>query len=99
MFSLSPIFSPSRCTLDSFVADPIFMPQIVATVGIPELVKWLGHLGNMGLYSALDTVATPIVEPVVDAFVKEDRQRFRWRRRMDAWKFGSGNDYKFPKEM
>lgn len=31
----------------SFVADPLFMPQIVATVGIPELVEWLGHVGNV----------------------------------------------------
>ena len=31
----------------SFVADPTFMPQIVATVGIPELVEWMGHVGNV----------------------------------------------------
>lgn len=31
----------------SFIADPLFMPQIVATVGIPELVEWLGHVGNV----------------------------------------------------
>lgn len=31
----------------SFAADPLFMPQIVATVGIPELVEWLGHVGNV----------------------------------------------------
>ena len=29
----------------SFVADPLFMPEIVATVGIPALVDWLGHVG------------------------------------------------------
>lgn len=82
----------------SFVADPLFMPQIVATVGLPELVKWLGHLGNMGLYSVLDSVVTPVVDPVVEAFVKDNRDKFRWRRKMEAWKFGSGNDYKFPQE-
>ena len=38
----------------SFVADHTFMPQIVATVGLPELVEWLGHVGNMALYTALD---------------------------------------------
>lgn len=31
----------------SFIADPAFMPQIVATVGIPELVEWMGHVGNV----------------------------------------------------
>ena len=81
----------------SFIADPLFMPQIVGTVGIPELVEWLGHLGNMGLYSALDAAATPILTPVVDG-MKDPRDQFRWRRRMDAWKYGSGADYKFDDE-
>jgi hypothetical protein len=31
----------------SFVADPLFTPQIVLTVGVPELVDWLGHVGNV----------------------------------------------------
>jgi len=83
----------------SFVADPTFMPQIVATVGIPELVRWLGHVGNMGKYSLLDTVATPILEPYVQGFLKNNpRERFKWKRRFESWKYGSGGDYKFPPE-
>jgi len=80
----------------SFLADPTFMPQIVATVGIPELVKWLGHVGNMGKYSILDTAAAPIVESVVEKYMKDARQKFKWRRRLESWKYGSGGDYKFP---
>ena len=83
----------------SFVADPTFMPQIVATVGIPELVRWLGHVGNMGKYSLLDTVATPILEPYVQGFLKNNpRETFKWKRRFESWKYGSGGDYKFPPE-
>jgi hypothetical protein len=31
----------------SFAADPYFMPEIIGKVGVPELVNWLGHLGNV----------------------------------------------------
>jgi hypothetical protein len=31
----------------SFVADPLFMPEIIGKVGVPEFVDWLGHLGNV----------------------------------------------------
>jgi len=82
----------------SFVADPTFMPQIVSTVGIVELVKWIGHLGNMGKYSILDFAATPVVMKIVDKFVTDPRERFKWRRRVESWKFGSGGDYKFSTE-
>lgn len=82
----------------SFVADPTFMPQIVSTVGIVELVKWIGHLGNMGKYSILDFAATPVVMKIVDKFVTDPRERFKWRRRVESWKFGSGGDYKFSIE-
>ena len=82
----------------SFLADPLFMPQIVATVGIPELVKWLGHVGNMGLYSVLDSTAAPLVEVYIDQIMKDPRQKFKWRRRLESWKYGSGGDYKFPEE-
>lgn len=76
----------------SFAADPSFMPQIVAHVGLPSLIDWLGHLGAMGLYTALHAGVSPLIEPFVNK-AKDPRQRFRWRRRMEAWKFGSGADY------
>jgi flavin-dependent dehydrogenase len=31
----------------SFAKDPTFMPEIIATVGLPALVDWMGHLGNV----------------------------------------------------
>jgi hypothetical protein len=84
----------------SFLADPTFMPQIVANVGVPELVKWLGHVGKMGQYSLLDNVVTssPLVQDVIDKYVTDPRQLFQWKRALECWKFGSGNDYKFPEE-
>lgn len=80
-----------------FVADPTFMPEIVAHVGIPRLVDWLGHVSMMGLYSALDSFAAPIIKPLVNN-MNDPAEKFLWRRRMDAWKFGSGNDYELPEK-
>ena len=81
----------------SFVADPTFMPQIIAHVGLPALVDWLGHVGMMGLYTALDAAVSPIAAPVVES-MRNPRQRFHWKRQMEAWKYGSGRDYTLPTE-
>ena len=83
----------------SFVADPTFMPQIVAHVGVPTLVEWLGHVGMIATYHALHTAVSPILEPIVETTMKNNpKERYLWRRRMDAWKYGSGNDYVFEEE-
>lgn len=81
----------------SFVADPTFMPEIVSHVGIPRLADWLRHVTLMGLYDVLHNAATPFLQPFVEK-MEDPAQRFKWRRRMEAWKFGSGNDYKLPSE-
>lgn len=78
----------------SFVADPLFMPEIVAHVGLPRLVDWLGHVSMIALYTLLDNAASPLLGPIADN-TKDPRQRFALKRQMEAWKFGSGGDYKF----
>jgi hypothetical protein len=88
------VSSLGRC----FIADPTFMPKIIAHVGLPQLVDWVGHVSMMGLYTALHNVGTPIVKPVVRKYVKDERQQYLWRRRMEAWEYGSGSDYELPKE-
>lgn len=77
----------------SFIADPQFMPQIVAHVGIPTLVEWLGHVSMITLYNTLHNIS-PVIEPFVNK-MENPKEKYLWRRRMEAWKFGSGNDYKF----
>eukprot|EP00957_Ditylum_brightwellii_P001802 138630-Ditylum_brightwellii.AAC.1 len=73
------------------------MPQIVGHVGIPALVDWMGHVGMMSLYTALHSGVTPVLKPFVNT-MKNERSRFKWNRRMEAWKFGSGCDYILPKD-
>lgn len=85
----------------SFAADPTYMPVIVAWVGIPTLVEWLGHLTMMGTYALLDNVCAPWLRPIGNAALKDDRRRYKLNRICDAWKYGSGNDFdvsKLPKK-
>jgi len=81
----------------SFKADPLFMPQIVNHVGIPTLVEWLGHVFNMGVYTACDAVVSPVIRPFVNN-MEDKKLRFRIQRLMEAWKFGSGSDYVLPRD-
>jgi hypothetical protein len=76
----------------SFVADPLFMPQIIAHVGLPTLIEWLGHVSMMGAYSVGHAAVRPMLKPLVD-HLENDRERFIWRRRFEAWTYGSGGDY------
>jgi len=73
------------------------MPEIVLHVGLPSLVDWLGHVGMMTLYTGLHGCVSPVLKPFVDN-LDNPRAQFQWRRRMEAWKFGSGGDYILPDE-
>ena len=79
----------------SFVADPLFMPQIVFHVGVPALVDWLGHVSMIGFYTFLHNSATPVIKDFVKYNLRNKRKRFRLLRQMEAWEYGSGSDYKF----
>jgi hypothetical protein len=80
----------------AFVSDPTFTPQIVLHVGIPSLVDWMGHLGMMTVYTGLHAGVSPSLGYIVDRLDDFPRAQFQWRRRMEAWKFGSGGDYILP---
>jgi len=81
----------------SFVKDPLFMPEIVAHVGIRNLVEWLGHVTMMSLYTTAHFAVSPVISPFVNK-IENPRERFRWRRVMEAWEFGSGSDYILPRD-
>ena len=77
----------------SFLADPTFFPQFVAWVGLPTLVEWVGHVGMMGTYAALDNYISPWLRPIGNSALKKTRSKYELNRRLDSWHYGSGNDY------
>jgi len=76
----------------SSIKDPALMPQMIQHVGVVTLIEWLGHLARMGQYSVCDTVAGPLLASLTGG-MKDARKRFAWRRQLDAWKYGCGNDF------
>jgi hypothetical protein len=53
---------------------------------------------QVGMYTVLDATASSVMTPIVDK-MKDPHGKFQWKRRMEAWKLGSGADNKMPKEM
>eukprot|EP00522_Entomoneis_paludosa_P006055 CAMPEP_0172439352 /NCGR_PEP_ID=MMETSP1065-20121228/368_1 /TAXON_ID=265537 /ORGANISM="Amphiprora paludosa, Strain CCMP125" /LENGTH=1263 /DNA_ID=CAMNT_0013188027 /DNA_START=246 /DNA_END=4037 /DNA_ORIENTATION=+ len=83
----------------SAMADPLLVPQIVAKVGFPTLFDWMGHVSMMGVYSALDNYVSPWLKPIGETALRKQRPRYYMHRKMDAWKYGSGNDWNMSEEV
>lgn len=79
----------------SFLKDPTFTPQIIQHVGLPVLIDWIGHVSMIGVYAGLHNFATPLVQLLLESgnWEEDDRGGFKIKRKMDAWKYGSGSDY------
>jgi flavin-dependent dehydrogenase len=58
-------------------------------VGLPKLMDWTKHVGMMGVYGLLDSTVSPAMEKKLEGL--DARSQFKWRRRMEAWKYGSGH--------
>ena len=70
---------------------PAMIPKILQQVGPRALVDWMGHFAALGIYSGLHATA-----PLVQSWSKNlpEPQRQRWQRRIEAWAYGSGADFK-----
>lgn len=72
------------------INHPGLVAKIMPQVGLINLLDWLLHYGNLGIYSALSALS-PILEPAVKNLPAT--QQYYWHRLVDAWQFGSGGDY------
>jgi lycopene cyclase CruP len=59
------------------IADPGMILGIAADVGIPNLLDWLGHYGQLGRYTLM-------------AHYCRSGSEFRWRRQEEGWRYGAG---------
>ncbi|CAL1407155.1 unnamed protein product [Linum trigynum] len=71
---------------------PQIIPSIFKQVGVPVLLDWSGHFIMLGLYTFLSTFADPAIRPLLNS--SSSKTKYVWNRRLDAWKYGSGLDYK-----
>ena len=86
-------FKPLALTLaKQMTADPGFIPQILRHVGPVPILDWTRHFIALGVYTALHETLAPL-----DSLLSSQLNpllKFRWKRSLEAWKYGSGNDYK-----
>ncbi|CAA2960648.1 Macrophage migration inhibitory factor homolog [Olea europaea subsp. europaea] len=86
-------FGPLVKTLGLVMLNrPQIIPSIFKQVGIPVLLEWSGHFFMLGCYTFLSTFFDPAIRPLLNTFPA--KMKYEWRRRLDAWKYGAGLDYK-----
>ena len=84
---------PLAATLGGqMMSDPLFVPQILAHVGPLPLADWAVHFVALVWYRALHAAAAPAVREAAKKL--PPRQRYVLHRWLDAWKYGSGQDYR-----
>ncbi|KAK3236755.1 hypothetical protein CYMTET_53122 [Cymbomonas tetramitiformis] len=81
----------ARTLLGMMVSAPQLLPSILLSVGALPIADWLRHFIALGAYDLLFRAAQPF-EGAVEG-IADDSERFKWKRRLEAWKYGSGNDY------
>lgn len=74
------------------LTKPQLLPSIFKQVGIPVLLDWSGHFFMLGYYTFLSTFADPVIRPLLSSF--PSKMNYKWKRRLEAWKYGAGLDYK-----
>jgi len=69
---------------------PELVLQILPQVGGGALLDWMRHYGSLGVYTALNATGKSIIPWIENLPATE---RYRWHRRLDSWKYGSGSDF------
>ncbi|XP_074591700.1 uncharacterized protein LOC141847543 isoform X1 [Curcuma longa] len=86
-------FEPLAKTLGSvMLTQPQILPSIFKQVGLEVILDWSLHFFMLGFYTFLSSYIDPVVRPWVKYL--PNRSKYAWNRRLEAWKYGSGLDYK-----
>ncbi|PSB64620.1 FAD-dependent oxidoreductase [filamentous cyanobacterium CCP1] len=73
------------------VSQPMLGLKVIPQVGLLALLEWMLHFTNLGLYAGLHHFGQSIIKPLIAGLPPTQRYDFdRW---LDAWQYGSGNDY------
>ncbi len=80
----------SQTLLKTGVLHPTLILKIIPHVGVPALLDWMLHYFNLSTYTALYSVSQKL-QPWIASLPAD--QQYNWHRRLEAWKYGSGNDY------
>ncbi|BAY07279.1 FAD-dependent oxidoreductase [Calothrix sp. NIES-2098] len=80
----------TQTLLKTALANPGLVAKIIPQVGLLNLLDWVLHYSNLGVYTALFWLS-----PMLETLIKylPIQQQYYWHRLVDGWKFGSGSDY------
>jgi lycopene cyclase CruP len=80
----------TKTLLKTGLANPGLIFKIIPQVGLINLLDWVVHYGNLGVYTALFWLSS-----MLETLIKHlpSQQQYYWHRLVDGWKFGSGSDY------
>ncbi|MEB3342655.1 FAD-binding oxidoreductase [Okeania sp.] len=70
--------------------QPGLVIKIIPQVGVGNLLDWMKHYVNLGVYSLLYPVGGKMENLIAKM---SEEQRYFYRRLMEQWKYGSGGDY------
>ena len=73
--------------------DPLFVPSILTTVGLPPLLDWLTHFLLLNLYTGITKLTQHHKLRQKVETMTHPRLRFILRRALERWEYGSGLDY------
>ncbi|WCJ37515.1 Lycopene beta/epsilon cyclase protein [Euphorbia peplus] len=74
------------------ITKPQIIPSIFKQVGILVLLDWFGHFFMLGSYTFLSSYVDPAIRPLLKGL--PSKSRYEWKRRLEAWKYGAGLDFK-----
>ncbi|XWS47406.1 hypothetical protein CRYUN_Cryun14cG0149500 [Craigia yunnanensis] len=86
-------FGPLSKTLGLvMLTKPQILPSIFKQVDVPVLIDWSRHFFMLGYYTFLSSFMDPVIRSWLNAF--PSKMKYQWKRHVEAWKYGSGLDYK-----
>ncbi|MGD1804128.1 FAD-dependent oxidoreductase [Dapis sp. BLCC M126] len=79
----------AQTLLITSLKQPELVIKILPQVGIGNLLDWMRHYFNLGIYTLLYPVGG-----AMEPFVKKiQKQKYYYHRWIEQWKYGSGGDY------
>ena len=80
----------SQTLFKTAISHPGLVMKIIPQVGIANLLDWMVHYVNLGIYTGLQPLGKA-VEPQVKNLGPE--QQYYFHRLVEAWQYGAGGDY------
>ncbi|WP_293349339.1 MULTISPECIES: FAD-binding oxidoreductase [unclassified Microcoleus] len=80
----------SQTLFKTAISHPGLVMKIVPQVGIANLLDWMVHYVNLGIYTGLQPLGKA-VEPQVKNLGAQ--QQYYFHRLVESWKYGAGGDY------